>query len=101
VDDALARRFFLGPSCPRQRQDEALRAVFLDGLSQKDAARRYPYPPGAFRLVVQQFRAARAVGAVPPFLPSRAGDGRPPRPPEASHPRRASRASRRSPTPGR
>jgi hypothetical protein len=97
MDNSLARNFFLQPSCPRQRQYEALHAVFVDGLSQQDAALRFSYSPGAFRLLVQQFRAACAAGTPPPFSPNRAEDGHPPTQPEASHP---SRPSRRSPTPG-
>lgn len=98
MDDSLPQRFFLQPSCPRQRQYEALRAVFVEGLSQKEAARRFHYSHGAFRLLVQQFRAACAGGAPPPFSPSPAGGGhRPSRP----HARNLGRTSRRSLTPGR
>jgi hypothetical protein len=98
MDDTLPRRFFSEPSCPQQRQYEALRAVFLGGLSQKEAARRFAYSHGAFRLLVQQFRAACAAGAPPPFLPSHAGDGRRPNRPDR---RRLGRTSRRSRTPAR
>jgi hypothetical protein len=95
MDDTLPRRFFVQPSCPQQRQYEALRAVFLDGLSQKEAARRFGYSHGAFRLLVQQFRAACAAGTPPPFLPNHAGDGRRPNRPDRQRP---GRTSRRSPT---
>jgi hypothetical protein len=96
MDDPIARRFFLEPSCAQQRQYEALRAVFIDGLSQKDAALRFKYSPGAFRLLVMQFRAACAAGTPPPFSPNRASAGHRPTQPETSHP---SRTRPRSPTP--
>jgi hypothetical protein len=97
VDDTLARRFFLEPSCAQQRQYEALRAVFIEGLSQKDAALRFHYSPGAFRILVHEFRAACVAGTPPPFSPSVAADGALPRLPNPNHP---SRMSQRSPTPG-
>lgn len=97
MDDTSARHFFVQPSCAQQRQYEALRAVFVEGLSQKDAALRFGYSPGAFRLLVMQFRAACAAGTPPPFSPNLSWDGHLPTQPEASHP---SPTSRRSPTPG-
>jgi transposase len=50
------RRFFDEPAAPRQRQYEALRAYFLDQLSSTEAARRYGYTPGAFRVLCHAFR---------------------------------------------
>ena len=41
MDDTLCRLFFLQPSCDSQRLYEALRAVFVDGCRQKDAAERF------------------------------------------------------------
>jgi hypothetical protein len=76
MDDSLVQRLFLVPSCPQQRQYEALRAVFVDGLSQKDAALRFGYSPGAFRVLLSQVRAACAAGQPPPFSPRRAAAGR-------------------------
>jgi hypothetical protein len=69
MDDPPLRDFFVKPSYPRQRQYEALRAVFVDGLSQKDAARRFDYSYGAFRQLVMEFRSALAAGNAPPFSP--------------------------------
>ena len=43
MDDDLCRIFFAEPSCPAQRQYEAIRAVFVVGLSQKEAAERFGY----------------------------------------------------------
>ncbi len=48
--------FFLEPSHPRQRQYEALRAYFAEGLSSAEAARRLGYQPGSFRILCWRFR---------------------------------------------
>ncbi len=53
---ALARRF-LEPSSPAQRQYEALRAFFVEGLPSAEAAARFGYTPGSFRVLVHQFRS--------------------------------------------
>lgn len=49
-------RFFLEPAHPRQRQYEALRAYFAQGLPSADAARRFGYQPGSFRILCFRFR---------------------------------------------
>jgi len=75
MDDSCSaqRDYFLRPSCPGQRQYEALRAVFVEGLSQKDAAERFGYSYGALRQLVLEFRsafsggAAEGGGSAPPF----------------------------------
>ncbi len=69
MDDPALRDFFVKPSCPSQRQYEALRAVFVEGLSQKEAAGRFGYSYGAFRQLVMGFRSAMAAGNAPPFSP--------------------------------
>src|SRR3954468_11665185 len=51
----LARRF-LEPSNSTHRQYEALRAFFVDGLPSAEAATRFGYTPGSFRVLVHQFR---------------------------------------------
>ena len=51
----LARRF-LEPSDSTHRQYEALRAFFVDGLPSAEAATRFGYTPGSFRVLVHQFR---------------------------------------------
>src|ERR1700722_7840774 len=58
------RRFFERPTTPRQRQYEALRAFFMDGLTSAEAARRFGYSPGAFRVLCHAFRR----GQVPEFF---------------------------------
>lgn len=49
-------RFFLSPSNSTHRQYEALRAFYVDGLSSKEAALRFGYSPGSFRVLCYQFR---------------------------------------------
>jgi hypothetical protein len=72
MDDTLCQRFFNQPVCPAQRQYEALRAVFLDGLAQKAAAERFGYAYDAFRQLVHQFRQDCANSTPPPFSRPRA-----------------------------
>jgi transposase len=47
---------FLQPKNTSQRQYEALRAYFVEGLSSQKAAERFGYSPGSFRGLVHQFR---------------------------------------------
>ena len=47
---------FLCPASPTQRQYEALRAYFVEGLSGAKAAGRFGYTEGSFRVLVHQFR---------------------------------------------
>ena len=49
-------RHFLQPTNTTHRQYEALRAYFVDRLSSVEAARRFGYTPGSFRLLVHRFR---------------------------------------------
>ena len=49
-------RAFLKPSNPTHRQYEALRAYFVDHLASAEAARRFGYTPGSFRVLCHQFR---------------------------------------------
>jgi hypothetical protein len=51
----LARRF-LEPTNSTHRQYEALRAFFVEGLPSAEAAIRFGYTPGSFRILVHQFR---------------------------------------------
>jgi transposase len=48
-------RFFLRPQHPKQRQYEALRAYYVQGLSSAEAARAFGYSPGAFRVLCYSF----------------------------------------------
>src|SRR5579885_965293 len=47
---------FLEPSNATHRQYEALRAFFVQGLPAAQAAARFGYTPGSFRVLVHQFR---------------------------------------------
>jgi hypothetical protein len=47
---------FVEPTNTTHRQYEALRAFFVDRLSSTEAAHRFGYTPGSFRVLVHQFR---------------------------------------------
>src|SRR6266478_6141528 len=50
------RRFFAAPATARQRQYEALRAFYMDGLPSSEVARHFGYSAGAFRVRCHAFR---------------------------------------------
>lgn len=47
---------FLQPSNSTHRQYEALRAYFVEGMPSKEAARRFSYTEGSFRVLAHDFR---------------------------------------------
>ena len=49
-------RYFLEPANSTHRQYEALRAYFVDNLSSEEAARKFGYTTGSFRVLCHQFR---------------------------------------------
>src|SRR2546427_3960469 len=49
-------RFSLEPSTSAQRQYEALRGFFIEELPSAEAAQRFGYTPGIFRVLVHAFR---------------------------------------------
>ena len=49
-------RIFLEPTNSTHRQYEALRAYFVEGMPSAEAARRFGYSPGSFRVLCHQFR---------------------------------------------
>ena len=49
-------RFFLQPLKPLQRQYEALRAYFVEGLPSARVAERFGYTDGSFRVLCHEFR---------------------------------------------
>jgi hypothetical protein len=51
-------RVFLEPKNATHRQYEALRAFFVDGLGSAEAAKRFGYTPGSFRVLCHAFRRA-------------------------------------------
>src|ERR1700730_15856417 len=69
----LGRRF-LEPSNSTHRQYEALRAFFVDRVPSAEAAARFGYTPGSFRVLVHQFRSEPSRDF---FVPT-ARQGRPP-----------------------
>jgi hypothetical protein len=58
------RQFFDQPATPRQRQYEALRSFFVEGLPSAEVARRFGYTPAAFRMLCYDFRR----GELPDFF---------------------------------
>src|SRR5713101_4846218 len=50
------KRFFLEPSNSAQRQYEVLRAFFIEEIPSAEAAKRFGYTPGSFRVLVHDFR---------------------------------------------
>lgn len=49
-------KVFLEPTNSTHRQYEALRAYYVEGLSSVEAARRFGYTPGSFRVLCHEFR---------------------------------------------
>jgi hypothetical protein len=56
LTESQTAAFFLSPEGPLHRQYEALRAYFVEQLPSAEAARRFHYSPGAFRVLCHQFR---------------------------------------------
>ena len=56
ITDSNLRRVFLEPANPTHRQYEALRAYFVEGIGSAEAARRFGYTPGSFRVLCHEFR---------------------------------------------
>jgi hypothetical protein len=73
-DRLTLARLFLEPSNSTHRQYEALRAFFVEGVPSAEAAARFGYTPGSFRVLVHQFRNHPGRD----FFLSTAREGRPP-----------------------
>ena len=56
MDDGHCRGFFSHPTQPYHRRYEALRAVFMEGRSQKEVADRFGYTYESLRQLVHEFR---------------------------------------------
>ncbi len=79
MDDTPYREFFARPTQPYHRRYEALRAVFLDGRSQKEVAEHFGYQYGTHRQLVSEFRRQNLdAGDDSPFF-ERPGADAPPR----------------------
>ena len=57
MDDTACKAFFIQPTHTYHRQYEALRAIFVDGRSQKDVAEEFGFTHGALRQLVFKFRS--------------------------------------------
>jgi Helix-turn-helix domain len=79
MDDTPYREFFARPAQPYHRRYEALRAVFLDGRSQREVAEHFGYRYSTLRQLVYEFRRHGGEGS--PFFESRRPDVRPRRAP--------------------
>ncbi len=53
--------FFQNPKTPQQRQYDALRDYYLNGLSQKETAKKYGYAPTSFQTIVRDFKKQKIV----------------------------------------
>jgi hypothetical protein len=77
MDVNRCRQFFLdAESTTYHRQYEALRAIFIDELTQNDVADKYGYTHGSMRQLVHRFRTAVRSGSPPPFFRSPKSAGR-------------------------
>ncbi len=56
LTDSQAAAFFLAPNERLHRQYEALRAFFVEELASAEAAQRFGYSSGSFRVLCHQFR---------------------------------------------
>jgi len=56
MDDTACQAFFLQPTQTYHRRYEALRAVFVEGRSQKDVAAEFGFTYGSMRQLVFDFR---------------------------------------------
>ena len=56
MDDTACLAFFLQPTQTYHRRYEALRAIFVDGRSQKDVAAEFGFTYGSMRQLVFDFR---------------------------------------------
>ena len=68
MDDPHCRQFFAQPNQPYHRQYEALRAVFVEGRSQKDVAELFGYSYDSFRQLASAFRRGCRAEQPPPFF---------------------------------
>jgi hypothetical protein len=75
MDDTPYREFFSQPTHPYHRRYEALRAVFLDGRSQKEVAQHFGYRYRTLRQLVYEFRQhGRDGDERSPFFESQSSD---------------------------
>jgi hypothetical protein len=71
MDDTAVRRYFTQPTHVYHRQYEALRAVFVEGRSQKEVAEELGFQYHSLRQLVYEFRRsfdARQAATESPFF---------------------------------
>ena len=68
MDGSHTSRFFLEPKPTFQRQYEALRAIFVDGVPLDQVAVRFGYKSSALRSMASRFRADCRGGVTTPFF---------------------------------
>lgn len=56
MDDTAYQAFFMDPTQTYHRRYEALRAVFVEGRSQKDVAAEFGFTYGSIRQLIFDFR---------------------------------------------
>ena len=56
MDDTAVRRYFTQPTCIYHRRYEALRAVIVEGRSQKEVAEELGFQYHSLRQLVYEFR---------------------------------------------
>ena len=61
MDDTADRRYFAQPTQTYHRRYEAVRAVIVDGRSQKDVAAAFGFEYGSLRQLLREFRRFRDV----------------------------------------
>jgi predicted DNA-binding protein (UPF0251 family) len=78
MDDTRCRKFFCQPINLYQRRYEALRAVFVEGRSQKEVAEQFGFEQSSLRQLVYEFREqCREPTDVSPFFGNSRSDDRP------------------------
>ena len=60
MDDSACQEYFTQPTQTYHRRYEALRAVFVEGRSQKEVANEFGFTYGAMRQLVFEFRQSCA-----------------------------------------
>jgi transposase-like protein len=63
MDDTAARQYFTCPTQTYHRRYEALRAVIVDGRSQKAVADKFGFQHHSLRQLVYEFRRSLEAGA--------------------------------------
>lgn len=84
MDDTAYEEFFTNPTHPYHRRYEALRAIFVEGRSQKEVAEEFGFAYSSMRQLTYEFRlhcdAENQSDASSPFFGMSHVDVRPGRP---------------------